>query len=475
MKKFISIMLAAAMALTLTACNNSSSGSSGSLDSSDSSDSSQTVSDSTPAGNDAGNSDAAEPSDDGEPKLLSNPIALNSEGDIDMDVALAYETDFDALKASFDAKEVDPTKPVSENSSEATMEVWNYLRSVYGKQVITCQQMMGVECYEDLVFYNATSDLTAMKGYDFIFCTGSYEDESMIDKAIEWSKESGGLVTYTWHWNVPRDIDDLSLGYAFYTEDIINFSQINAVTPGTKEYEQVIHDIDLIATKIQRLESEGITILFRPLHEASGSWFWWGVQNKESVTNEVFQKLWYMIYDRMENYHKLTNIIWVWNGQSNHCAIHPNSYDIAGIDKYYDGDDTSAAALTEYYNNCYTALQGYDAKCAELAGLESTGKMLTLSECGYIPDPQGCVDNNNMWLYYMVWNGDFIYDTTDSGAIKVDLNGTPSPNPERLTNEMLVEYFGNDAYITLKKLPEFSFGTRDIPQKIKNWEYFKVG
>ncbi len=472
MKKYVSLILAAAMAVTLTACNN---GSASSSDGSGSSaaDSSGAV-DPADSQIDPGAASTAE-ANGGETKLLSNPIALTADGDIDMDVALAYQTDFDALKASFEAKPIDPTKPVSENSNETTMEVWNYLRSVYGKQVLTCQQMMGNECYEDLVFYNASGDLPAMKGYDFIFCTGSYHSDDMINEAIEWSKESAGLAAFTWHWNVPKDIDNPAGGYAFYTEEITNFSQINAVTPGTKEYELVIHDIDLIATKLQRLESEGVTVLFRPLHEASGAWFWWGIQNKESATNEVFQKLWYMIYDRMENYHKLTNIIWVWNGQSPHCAIHPNAYDIAGIDKYYSNEDTSAAALNDYYNTCYAELVRTDGYCAEVAGLESTGKMLALTECGYIPDPQGCVDNNNMWLYYMVWNGDFIYELDSAGKAKVDLNGTPSPNTKRVTNEMIADYFSSDTYITLKKLPEFSFGTRDIPQQIKNWEYFKIG
>lgn len=454
------------MALSLTACNNSSA-------SSESSGSS--AADSGAAASTAESQATAE---SGDGQLLSNPIALNSEGDIDMDTALAYETDYEAMKAYFESREVDPTKPVSENAqtNEKTMEVWNYLRSVYGKQVITCQQMMGNECYEDLVFYNATNDLTAMKGYDFIFCTGSYHSDDMIDEAIEWSKESGGLCAFTWHWNVPKDIDNPEGGYAFYTNEITNFSQVNAVTPGTKEYETIIHDIDLIATKIQRMESEGVTILFRPLHEASGAWFWWGLQGRDSATNEVFQKLWYMIYDRLENYHKLTNIIWVWNGQNPHTAIHPNAFDIEGIDRYYDQEDISAEALSTYYEKCYGELAGYDKYCAELAGMESTGKMMALTECGYIPDPEGIKAANTMWLYYMVWNGDFIYETDAAGKAMVDLNGTPHPNPKKgITNEMLAEYFSNDLYITHNKLPEFSFGVREIPQQIKNWEYFRIG
>ena len=458
------------MALSLTACNNSSA----------SSESSGSSAAESPAdsGAAASTAESQAPSESGDGQLLSNPIALNSEGDIDMDAALAYETDYEAMKAYFESREVDPTKPVSENAqtNEKTMEVRNYLRSVYGKQVITCQQMMGNECYEDLVFYNATNDLTAMKGYDFIFCTGSYHSDDMIDEAIEWSKESGGLCAFTWHWNVPKDIDNPEGGYAFYTSEITNFNQVNAVTPGTKEYETVIHDIDLIATKIQRMESEGVTILFRPLHEASGAWFWWGLQGRDSATNEVFQKLWYMIYDRLENYHKLTNIIWVWNGQNPHTAIHPNAFDIEGIDRYYDQEDISAEALSTYYEKCYGELAGYDKYCAELAGMESTGKMMALTECGYIPDPEGIKAANTMWLYYMVWNGDFIYETDAAGKAMVDLNGTPHPNPKKgITNEMLAEYFSNDLYITHNKLPEFSFGVREIPQQIKNWEYFRIG
>ena len=108
--------------------------------------------------------------------------------------------------------------------------------------------------------------------------------------------------------------------------------------------------------------------------------------------------------------------------------------------------------------------------------MESTGKMMALTECGYIPDPEGIKAANTMWLYYMVWNGDFIYETDAAGKAMVDLNGTPHPNPKKgITNEMLAEYFSNDLYITHNKLPEFSFGGRDIPQKIKNWEFYKNG
>ncbi len=388
----------------------------------------------------------------------SIPVAM-IDGDIDMEKALAYQTDIDALVASFEEKEIDPAKPVSENSNEDTLAVFDYLCSIYGEQILTAQQMKNDECLEDIAYYDNTGDMPAMKGYDFNNCTGSYISETMIDEAIEWHNESGGLVTFTWHWNVPRDIDDPSKGHAFYQEDIINWSQINAVTPGTKEYEQVIHDIDVIASKLQKLEAAGVTVLFRPLHEASGSWFWWGVQNKTSVQNQVFQKLWYMIFDRIENHHKLTNIIWVWNGQTKHCMVHPNSYDIAGIDYYGEANDHSPKVRQ------YEDLISMNA---------DSGKMLALSECGCIPDPDECKETGTMWLYYMLWNGEFLCETSGGGAILTNLSGTPRLNTERMTVEMLQRYFDSESIVTYSNLPARFTEGKKFPSKLEVWEYFKI-
>ncbi|MGN1118751.1 MAG: glycosyl hydrolase [Oscillospiraceae bacterium] len=446
MKKFLSAILAVSMILSMTACADKNSGSESSAATSDSGVSDSSV------------SDSGQPSGESH---LSNPVKRTEDGDIDMTAALSYETDFDALKSELASRTVDPSQPVSLNArnNASTMEVWNYLTSIYGKQIMSCQQQMNIsKHYEDKVYYNATEDLPAMKGFDFIFCTGSYSSRDMIDGAIDWAKNSGGLVTFTWHWNVPRDIDNADMGWAFYQEDIINFNPLNATTPGTKEYEVAVHDIDLIAGYLQEMEAQGITVLFRPFHEASGAWFWWGLQPddkkliKEGTYPETYQRLYYMMFDRLENYHKLSNIIWVWNGQSKYCTVDPNTYDIAGIDFYANEEDHSPAA----------------SKYDELASYTYEGKMLALSECGYIPDPQQCADENKMWLYYMPWNDEFVYLNSS-----IDMNETAYPNPERMTNEMLVEYFSNEHFVSWNDLPEFSFGEKKLPEKLALWKYEK--
>lgn len=60
--------------------------------------------------------------------------------------------------------------------------------------------------------------------------------------------------------------------------------------------------------QLKRLQSKRIPILFRFLHEADGGWFWWGAQGPEAAV-----KLYRLGYDRLTNYHKINNIIWVWN------------------------------------------------------------------------------------------------------------------------------------------------------------------
>lgn len=433
MKRIIAAVLAVSLILSVTACSGG--------DTSAPADSLAT----------SGNSE--------ERPLRSNPIAVDENGNIDMEVALKYETDVDALIKKLEAKTPDGTKPVSENTNEETLELFNYLRSVYGKQIIAGQQYSNANQYENIMYYNTTGDMPAIMGFDFLFAQGTDEpDFTQIEEAIKWHNEQNGIVAFCWHWKVPVDIsNDNVKGTAFYSDEIRNFSLENAVTPGTKEYEVVIKDIDTIALYLQRLESAGVPVIWRPLHEASGSWFWWGLKGKDDYNKQLYQKLWYMLYDRLENYHKLTNLIWVWNGQSVAMTVNANTYDISGIDVYPDREDHSEQPL----------------KYSNLAKITDSAKMTALTEVGYIPDPEKVFaeDSEVTWLYYMPWCSEFVCAASASGAIITKLGGTPSVNTERMSEEFLVNTFNNDKVITLSKLPDFAGTTKKIPDFIKNWMF----
>lgn len=392
-------------------------------------------------------------------ELLSNPIAVDENGNVDMETALAYETDFDAFLASLDAKTVADGDTVSENSNEKTMAVFSFLKENYGKNLITAQQMLNEKQSEDVLYYMETGDLPAMKGFDFIDVTVNEAGNrsAWTDMAIEWHQKSGGLVTFCWHWRVPAVIenaDDPNSRF-FYTEDIDNYCKINsgtkfslanAVTPGTPEYEIIINDIDTVAIELQKLESAGVPVLWRPLHEASGAWFWWGVADREVAEGQYYQKLWYMLYDRLENYHKLTNLIWVWNGQSKHTMVHPGTYDISGIDVYPNSLDHSVQEPK--YNNLLT--------------ITEEGKMLALTEVGYIPDPDLLAASETVnWLYYMPWYGEFVYKGTN-------IYGIPKINEERLSSDFLKNLFAHENVITWSELPAWEGTAKEIPDSVNN-------
>lgn len=380
----------------------------------------------------------------------SNPVAVDKFGEVDMEVALKYQTDIDALLEKLNSKEVDPTKPVSQNTNKKTLAVFNFLRENYGEKNILAQQMMNSKCYEDAVYYGVSEDLPAIKGYDFIFSTLDEPNNEQIDQAIQWHTKSGGLVTFTWHWNVPRDIDNDFKGKAFYTEEIENFSLENAVTPGTKEYEVIIHDIDTIAIQLQRLEAAGVPVLWRPLHEASGKWFWWGGADRLSSPEENYKKLWYIIFDRLENYHKLTNLIWIWNGQNDIHGVNPNTYDISGTDIY-------AAE-----NNHESQVGAFN----KLSEITAEGKMIALTECGNLPDIEEMKKDNAMWLYSMPWYGDFVFATSGSSNSPDLPNGLPLINTKRMSEEFLKSYMESDDVITWKKMPQWEGTEKKIPEDL---------
>lgn len=431
MRRILAALLAISITLSLCACNGENNASSGTNESST-------------------------PEQDSKP--LSNPVAVDENGEVDMKVALSYETDIDALLKDLESREPDGSKPVSKNTNPETLALFNYLKENYGKNMFAGQQYFQDGQYEQIVYYMETGDLPAIIGFDMIFSHGDQGiNDQHIEDAIKWHTEQNGIVAFCWHWKVPVDIgnDDIP-GIAFYSDEIKNFSLANAVTPGTKEYEVVIKDIDTIALKLQRLEAAGVPVLWRPLHEASGAWFWWGAKDRDTVINQYYQKLWYMVFDRLENYHKLTNLIWIWNGQAKKAEVNANTYDLGGMDIYPQTENHSEQKAS--YNT--------------LSKIIPEDKMACISECGYIPDPDKvfAADSEVKWLYFMPWNGEFVCEATATGAIITSLGGTPSINTKRMSAEFLKGVYSHDKVITLSELPDFEGTEKKIPEYLMLWE-----
>jgi len=61
---------------------------------------------------------------------------------------------------------------------------------------------------------------------------------------------------------------------------------------------------------LKQLQDANVPVLWRPYHEMNGDWFWWGGRYDGKYTTAALYR---QIFDRLVNYHKLNNLIWIWS------------------------------------------------------------------------------------------------------------------------------------------------------------------
>lgn len=366
-----------------------------------------------------------------------------------------YRTDFEMLEKSLSAKPVNPGNLVTENPTPNTLRLWEFLKSCRGRKFISGQQYLWEDEKEDLVYYNVTGKIPAIRGYDFMGISGLARGYDQIGRAIDWARRTGGILTMCWHWNAPDDMEDIDRLCSFYYKTTeykhkTSFDIIRAMQEGTPEHRFVIEEIDMVAGTLKIFEQADIPVIWRPLHEANGDWFWWGNHGEESVL--AYKKLWYTIFDRFMNLHKLKNLIWVWNGQSPCMAVNPNSFDIAGEDIYPE-QPTHASQIEKFREvSSYTS-----------------GKLVTLSECGSIPDPELMQQDGAEWLWWLPWWGSFVYDSDERGRAVLDEKGIPCLNPKYMDEAFLKRVFNDPRVVTLEDLPWYDRNRKPLPSALHHW------
>jgi hypothetical protein len=157
------------------------------------------------------------------------------------------------------------------------------------------------------------------------------------------------------------------------------------ITPGTGLYNHWCAQVDVIASYLKQLQAAHIPVLWRPYHEMNGNWFWWGNRLGERGTKQYYR----MMFDRLVKFHKLTNLIWLWN------CDQPSTPDRQFVDYFPGQEYVDVLAL-----DCYGAFQQrfYD----EMNAL-SDGKVMVVSEGG--PIPLETYATQPKWAYYMPWAG----------------------------------------------------------------------
>ena len=302
-----------------------------------------------------------------------------------------------------------PTRTLSNpKASDSAKRLYSYLCDIYGNHIIAGQQeYCGSHNYnswndpdtfikdneaEFEYIFEKTGKQPAIRGIDFLaYNTTSDWHDNAPERCIEWTNKYKGIATVTWHWNVPTE--EGSTETAFYVESAsatyTTFSISKALTEGTWENEVLMADIDLIAQELTKLKKADVPILWRPLHEAEGAWFWWGAEGPEPC-----KELYRLLYDKLTNEYGLDNLIWVWTGYTfpTSSAWYPGDdvVDIVGYDKYNAVD--GLPNLSSISSTFYSLVQSTDGK-----------KMVAMSENDSIPSLENLVNDKAAWLYFCPW------------------------------------------------------------------------
>lgn len=249
----------------------------------------------------------------------------------------------------------------------------------------------------------------------------SHNTEHMIDYA-----QQGYTITMCWHWVAPIGLYNRKVPAAdgkpakdemwyrgFYTDSTSFDFTAGVNDPQSGEHELLLRDIDAIAVQLKKFQAANVPILWRPLHESQGGWFWWGARGPQP-----FVALWRLMYDRLVNVDGVHNLIWVFTAGDDPAWYPGDAYvDVVGIDAYpKDIRDPQSELWTE------------------LIGQFSGKKPLAVAEFGGVPDVERMHRLGNDWVYAVPWNNDL--------------------GPKKNTPEALKEIYAGDFAIKLPVVPQ---------------------
>lgn len=299
--------------------------------------------------------------------------------------------------------------PVTPQASPETRRLLKYLKSVYGEKVLSGQY---VNEYDDFslpkfradpddgnspptvfksnelqAIHSVTGKYPAVLGLDMsgVECGARC---SSIEQALEWN-EAGGVVTMCWHWQVDNFDGKPRAFYTDYTD--FDLGKVLA-DKSSKQYLGLLNDIDILCGQFKILQKAGVPILWRPLHEASGGWFWWGASGPDA-----FRELWDLLYDRMTNTHGLNNLIWVYNGLTSDWYVGDGKCDLIGDDIYHN--EGGRKAYLKDPADVKRFAQNYRI---------SKNKLIAMSENDFVPNADAMFAANARWSFFCTWCREFV-------------------------------------------------------------------
>ncbi len=292
-------------------------------------------------------------------------------------------------------------KLVSEKTSYEARDLFRFLKENHNKNIITGQYVSSSKNTELEYIYKKTGKYPTIRFGDI----GAYSErepfvETEINAARDWD-EKGGIVGFMWYWNSPSDEKssvyaeqtDFSLKEAVTKEDIatLGISEIQDLYRQGKisrECMSIVEDIDTVSEGFLKLAEDGIPVLWKPLHDAGSGLYWWGADGPKA-----YKWLYDLMFERMTLYHKLDNLIWIWNGQDEKYLVDDDKYDIAAANVYLEANINFGSRAGVYQ---------------WLKKITDSKKMIALSESSGVPGIDEMLRDNSVWSYFGLWYGNYL-------------------------------------------------------------------
>lgn len=285
-----------------------------------------------------------------------------------------------------------PTRPVSPPSDpQVTPEaraVLSRLDDTYGKTT-----MVGVYKDRDAQYvFDETGTRPSIMGGDLLAYSpqevahGTHPERDGETERLIARAQDGYTITLSWHWCSPSGMLDTKQEpwyKCFYTEGT-RFDVAKALAdPSSSDHALLLSDIDTIAIQLRKLQDANVPVLWRPLHEAEGGWFWWGAKGPKP-----FVQLWQLLYDRLTKTDGIHNLLWVYTSGGDPAWYPGDGYvDVVGIDAY-------PKDLRDPQNAMWDVLRKQFGD----------RKVLTISEFGGVPDIPRMQRMGEFWSYAVSWS-----------------------------------------------------------------------
>ena len=187
--------------------------------------------------------------------------------------------------------------------------------------------------------FNDQSDCKDITGSHPAFIESDFEWYDHPDfkewdiEAMKKAYKAGAVVGYCYHLRSPRDYEY----YAYKNEKPINdFHLVKDIlsNPDRKTNPNLNWYLTLLDTLVIPVFKElGFPLIYRPFHEMTGNWFWWGTS---TCTPEEFVKIYRLTVDYLRD-NGIRNVLYAWApDKSSDMQFYPGDdyVDVIGYDGY---------------------------------------------------------------------------------------------------------------------------------------------